>query len=204
MYKKPILFFFFFCCVQLIKAQILPQSNSIKLQINQIINDYPSDFSTVKGERVDGEPNTVQYKSKVEPKDALETRVIGYPSKEKTYWVWESKLFVTDDINQLKKMYNLYFNDIEGNNVSISTGGRLISTTNYTAPTDELRLWIQQFKIKEPVGVYENLIVDLIAEYVNFEWTIMIRIYDVQRTEETEGILQHDVFSGNEQNQFIN
>lgn len=184
MYKKPILFFFFFCCVQLIKAQILPQSVSIKPQINQIINDFPNDFSTVKGERVDGDPNTVQYKSKVEPKGAIETRVIGYPSKEKTYWVWESKLLVTEDINELKRMFKLYYNDIAGNNVSISTGGRLVSTSNYTVPSDELRLWIQQFKIKEPVGVYENLLVDLVAEYNNYEWIILIRVYGLFKMEE--------------------
>jgi hypothetical protein len=184
MYQKPTLFFFFFCCVQLIKAQILPSSVSIKPQLNQVINDYPSDFSTIKGIMVEGEPNTVQYKSKVEPKGSIESRVIGYPSKEKTYWVWESKLLVTEDINQLKRMYKLYYNDIAGNNVSISTGGRLTPTTSYTSPSDELRLWIQQFKIKEPVGVYENLMVDLIAEYSNYEWTITLRIYGLFKMEE--------------------
>ena len=192
MHKKPTLFFFFFCCVLIGKAQLLPQSVSIKVQLNQIINDFPSEFSSVKGERVEGEPNTIQYQSKIQPKGALESRVIGYPSKQKTYWVWESKLLVTDDINQLKRIYKTYYNDIAGNNVTISSGGRLVATTVYAAPSDELRLWINQFKIKEPVGVFESLVVDLIAEYNNFEWIIYLRIYDQAKEADTNTSNEND------------
>ena len=168
-----------------LSAQVKNPFTSIKPQLEKVINAYPSQFASIKGIQSQGEPNTIQYTSTVEIKDALESKVIGYPSKTKIHWLWEAKLFVTEDMELLKKQYKAYYNDITGKSLmSKGSGNSLYATTAYNAPTEELRLWTNQFRINDATGEFSKLVIDLVAEYDKFEWVIYLRVYDKEKDEE--------------------
>ncbi len=160
---------------------------SIRPQLEKVINDYPNQFSLIKGEKNESEPNTIEYKSKVEIKNAAETRVIGYVSKSKIHWVWESKLFVTEDIDVLKKQYKAFYNDIAGKSL-LSKGNinSIRATGPYDAPSEDLRLWTNQFRMNDATGEFSNMVIDLVAEYIGFEWNVFVRIYDKEKDEEVK------------------
>ncbi len=166
-------------------AQSKPTFSSIRLQLEKVINDYPNQFSLIKGEKSESEPNTIEYKSKIEIKNAVETKVIGYTSKTKIHWVWESKLFVTEDIDVLKKLYKAYYNDISGKSL-LSKGNinSIKATGPYDAPSEELRLWTNQFRMNDATGEFSNMVIDLVAEYIGFEWNVYLRVYDKEKDED--------------------
>jgi hypothetical protein len=168
-----------------LSAQIKSPFTSIRPQLEKVINDYPNQFSSIKGNRNQGDPNTIQYTSTVEMKGALESKVIGYPTKTKINWLWEAKLFVTDDIAELKKQYKSYYNDIAGKSfMSKGSNNSINATGPYNAPSEELRLWTNQFRMNDVTGEFGNLVIDLVAEYVNFEWIVYVRIYDKEKDED--------------------
>lgn len=169
----------------LVSAQLRNPLTSIRPQLEKVINDYPNQFSSIKGVRSDGEPNTIEYVSTVEIKGASDSKVIGYPTKTKIIWFWEAKLFTTEDIAELKKQYKSYFNDIAGK--SLLTKGNnnsIYATAPYNAPTEELRMWSNQFRINDATGEFSNLVIDLAAEYENFEWIVYLRVYDKEKDED--------------------
>lgn len=169
----------------LVSAQLRNPLTSIRPQLEKVINDYPNQFSSIKGVRSDGEPNTIEYVSTVEIKGASDSKVIGYPTKTKIIWFWEAKLFATEDIAELKKQYKSYFNDIAGK--SLLTKGNnnsIYATAPYNAPTEELRMWSNQFRINDATGEFSNLVIDLAAEYENFEWIVYLRVYDKEKDED--------------------
>ncbi len=168
-----------------LSAQIKSPFTSIRPQLERVINDYPNQFSSIKGTRNQGDPNTIQYASTVEMKGAVESRVIGYPTKTKINWLWEAKLFVTEDINELKKQYKAYYNDIAGKSLmNRGTNNNINATGPYSAPSEELRLWTNQFRMNDATGEFSNLVIDLVAEYANFEWVVYLRVYDKEKDED--------------------
>ncbi len=185
MKQKLLLLFKSLFLVVSLSAQVKNSFTSIKPQLEKVINAYPVQFASIKGSQTQGDPNTIQYISTIEIKESLETKVIGYPSKTKIHWLWEAKLFVTEDMDLLKKQYKAYYNDIAGKSLmSKGNSNSLYATTAYNAPTEELRLWTNQFRINDATGEFSKLVVDLVAEYDKFEWVIYLRVYDKEKDEE--------------------
>lgn len=168
-----------------LSAQVKNPLTSIRPQLEKVIGAYPGEFSSIKGEQSQGEPNTIEYASTIEIKGSVESKVIGYPSKTKIHWLWEAKLLVTEDMELLKKQYKAYYNDIAGKSL-LSKGNinSLHATTAYNAPTEELRLWTNQFRINDVTGEYSKLVVELVAEYDKFEWIVYLRVYEKEKDEE--------------------
>ena len=169
----------------LASAQTKSTFTSIRPQLEKVINEYPNQFSSIKGNRNQGDPSTIQYASTVEMTGAVESKVIGYPTKTKINWSWEAKLFVTEDMGELQKQYKAYFNDIAGKSfMNKGTSNNINATASYSAPTEDLRLWTNQFRMNDVTGEFSKLVIDLVAEYANFEWIVYLRIYDKEKDED--------------------
>ncbi len=178
-----------FICTIFLAATSSAQSKNafttIRPQLEKVINDYPNQFALIKGEQNHAEPNVIEYSSKVEMKGAVETKIIGYPANKKINWLWEAKLLVTEDMNELKKQYKAYYNDILGKSLFSKGANNSIQPSNtYSSPSEELRLWSNQFHINDATGEFSKLVIDLIAEYQNFEWVVYLRVYDKERDED--------------------
>lgn len=178
-----------FICTNFLAVCLLAQSKNtfttIRPQLEKVINDYPNQFALIKGQQNQADPSTIEYSSKVEMKGAVETKIIGYPANKKINWLWEAKLLVTEDINEMKKQYKAYYNDILGKSLFSKGANNSIQPSNtYSAPSEELRLWSNQFHINDATGEFSKLVIDLIAEYQNFEWVIYLRVYDKERDED--------------------
>ncbi|MFT3846281.1 MAG: hypothetical protein QM725_14595 [Lacibacter sp.] len=185
MNRTIIFLVFFFIVSTSSSAQNKNPFSSIRPQLERVVNDYPNQFALIKSEKNESEPGTIQYGSKIEIKNAVETKVIGFTSKTKIHWVWESKLLVTEDIDELKKLYKLYYNDIAGKSL-LSKGNinSIKATGPYDAPSEELRLWTNQFRMNDVTGEFSNMVIDLVAEYIGFEWTVFLRVYDKEKDDE--------------------
>jgi hypothetical protein len=90
-------------------AQTKNTFTTIRPQLEKVINDYPNQFALIKGTQTQGDPNVIEYSSKVEVKGAVETKVLGYPANKKINWLWESKLVVTEDTKEMQKQYKAYY-----------------------------------------------------------------------------------------------
>jgi hypothetical protein len=171
-------FLFSFLCSN---AQLKSTSTSIKSYVEKVVASYPVHFSDIKGEAANNDPGTDQYMSTVQIPGSLENKIIGYKGKTKTMWVWESQLLVTDDFEQLKKSYRSYYNDINGNTIANKVSRRFINVMPYEAPNETQRLWSNQFRLNESSASHSNLLIDLVAENIGFEWVIWLRVYDKER-----------------------
>lgn len=166
-------------------AQIKPQINSLKSQLDEVVKDFPNFFKTIKGKPVTDNAENMEYVSSVIIKNSLETKVIAYSNQNYTSWVWECKLYETENTDQVKRQYKLYYNDIASKPLLGKTAAlQLVAVSAYSSPSKELRLWSNQFIIKDATDLYKNLVVDLVAEYINFQWTVYLRAYDKEKDEE--------------------
>lgn len=166
-------------------AQTKNTFTSIRPQLEKVINDYPNQFALIKGEQNQGNPGVIEYTSKVELKGAVETKILGYSANKKINWLWEAKLLVTEETGEMQKQYKAFYNDIAGKSLfSKASNSSITATGPYSAPSDKLRLWSNQFHINDVTGEFSRMVVDLVAEFENFEWVIYLRVYDKEKDEE--------------------
>ncbi len=182
--KLPLLFINLLLVVSL-SAQIKHTTTSIKPKVDEVIKDFPNQFKTIKGKPLTEGDQNMEYVSGVVIKDAMETKLIKYSNQNYTSWVWECKLLETENLDQLKRQYKMYYNDIAGKSLLSKTSGtHLIAVSPYSSPSEELRLWSNQFIVKDAPDEYKKLVVDLVAEYINFQWAIYVRAYDKEKDDE--------------------
>ena len=180
---KKATFFFAFLITSLIAAAQLKTSNtpSVKPYLEKVIAAYPTQYFELRGESISSEPGTSAFSSSLQIPGSLESRVVGVIGKKKNYWAWECKLMSTEDFNEMKKMYRSYFNDINGGNLLKGGTKRFVATAPYENPTEQQRLWSNQFRINENQAPGSNVLIDLVAENIGFEWVIWLRVYDKER-----------------------
>lgn len=186
MYQKLIILVISILCFRFSSVSQSKSSNaSLRPQLEQVIKEFPNHFSGIKGAAVNEDENSAEFESKITVKDALETKLIAFSNQKYKSWVWECRLFETEDINLLKRQYKSYYNEIAGKTLLSKPNMRnLIAVSDYTTPDGELRLVSNQFRMSTADDTFRNLVVDLIAEYINFHWTVYVRVYDKEKDEE--------------------
>jgi hypothetical protein len=166
----------------------------VKPTIERVLTSYTYQFSDIKGERLSSDPGTIQFRSSLQSPGSVENKVIGYTGKRTTSWVWESKLLATEDFEELKRKYKAVYNDISGGMLKTTTR-RFVATGPYESPSEEQRLWSNQFRINENQAPHSNIVIDLVAENIGFEWIIWLRVYDKERDADmrpTQQIIEED------------
>jgi hypothetical protein len=144
---------------------------SIKNFLQDVIKAASDDYASIRGEQVSGEPGTIQFLSTISAPGSLENKVIGYTGRKKTDWVWESRLRAYETIENLQTQYKKLYNDIRGGSIK-SSAKTYEAVSEYEQPSEEQRIWTNQFKV-----VNTKIMIDLVAEQVNYEWVIWLRIY---------------------------
>lgn len=151
---------------------------SVRPVLDQVVAQYPANYSSLRGERISSDPSTIVFTSTIKLPGAEEAQVMGYPGKKKTYWVWECKYREIEDFQELKRVYRALYNDISGNALLKTAGSKYEALAPYEAPAETQRLWSNMLRLSERVSADSKLVIDLVAENVNFAWVIWVRVYD--------------------------
>ena len=171
--KNLTLIILFFSLSLSLFAQKDNSSASVKNFIQDVIKTAQEDYVSIRGEQISGEPGTIQFISKIAAPGSLENKVIGYSGRKKTDWVWESRLRAFETIDDLQTQYKKLYNELRGG--SIKTSAKTYEALSvYEQPTEEQRIWTNQFRV-----VNSKIMIDLVAEQINYEWIIWLRIYNL-------------------------
>ena len=170
------------CCLFLLfmfQVKLFAQKNqsglSLRNFIQEIIRVTPEDFKEIRGERIGGEPGTIQYMSTIKAPGSVENKVIGYSGRKSIDWVWECKFSSIEKFEDLQKQYKKLYNELGKGSVKANSQN-YVAVNKYEPPTEEQRIWNNQFRV-----VNSRIIIDLVAEQQYFEWIIFLRVYNLDR-----------------------
>jgi len=173
--KKYLLLFVFALSIPPVVAQ-KTTIGPLKEVVQDVLRSSAEDFIDIRGEQIGGDPGTIQFLSTKEVPGSLENKVIGYSGLKKTDWVWESKLATFEKIEDLQSLYKKIYNEIGRGSVK-SNSKTYESVNSYDHPNERQRIWKNQFK-----AVESNMMIDLVAEEINYEWVIWLRIYNLENS----------------------
>jgi len=173
------------------KIPLLKVSNSIKPDIEKVASDYYDHFYNIKGEQTDETQNTIEYKSKVIPKGALESSITQIKGLYNVY-SWQAVMLNTDDFEQAVEKYKQIYRELNGANFMMHDRKAWKFKGPYDAP-DNARSFASS--ILEPDlndKVLQRLKIEVALNYNISEWSVKVLVYekendaDIRPTENTD------------------
>ena len=174
-----ILFIFF------ASAQIIHVKNSLQTHIAKVISDYPNGFKNISGELLIQNPQTAEYESRIEIKDAT-CRVIKYSSSSKEIFSWEAEMLKTEGFEEASKKFRLYYNSLEHLSVNVN-GVNAVFKGEYIQPSEAIKFTTIVFHANDKNDQTSNLKIALVLEAEMMEWVIKIQVYEKQRDDKERG-----------------
>lgn len=158
------------------KLSIFKNSSSVKFDIEKVVGDYYDNFNNIKGDTLVQSVSTIEFYSKVIPKDALDATITNYKTS-KTY-SWQSTMFTSEEFKDAVAKYKQYYRQLNGATFTFSDKTSYRLSGDYDAP-DESRAFASS--TLEPGSYDRNLKNFKIEVGLNFafpEWTVRIMVYE--------------------------
>lgn len=184
--RKPalllVLVFHWFLC----SAQTSPAKNSFKAGIAAVISDYPNQFRNLIGELLAENPQSADYRSRLDIKDAEECTVTRYSATGKEIYSWQALMLHTESFPEAAGKFKTYYQAI--NNLSMNINGtKIVFKENYIKPAEENKFTSIVFKPLPKENQSRKLRIELLLQLEMLEWTIRVLVYDKEREDDESG-----------------
>ena len=167
-------------------AQIVPVKNSFQIDIAKVISDYPNGFKNISGDQLIENPQTIEFASRVEIKEATKCRVIKYSSNTKEIFSWEAEMLRTDDFEEASTKFRSCFNSLQHLSVEIN-GVNAVFKGEYIKPSESIKFTTIVFDAGDKTPELANLKIALVLETEMLDWVIRIHVYEKERDDENRG-----------------
>jgi len=186
--KSLRLFVFLFLFVfNYASAQLkLPINNSLRIDFQKIVTEYPLHFEGIRGSIVNQNPQTIEYTSEIKLGDARECSIIKYSSGSKPIYSWQGVMFVSEDFEAASKKYRWLFNQLKGLNVFYVKDQYTLQGSFEEA--DESRKFTNS--ILEPISPpdpWKKLKIEVALRFEFPEWKVNLLVYEKEREDEERG-----------------
>ena len=111
----------------------------VRNALEQVIGDFPLHFSTLKGEIINTNPQTVEYESLLTFKSA-EKNIIVQHSGTQPVFSWQAVMFTAEEFADAEKKYKTLFNQLKGMNLKLNRDYDYSLAGDYDKPDESLFL----------------------------------------------------------------
>src|SRR5687768_1190891 len=73
-----------------------PFGNGFRADVQKVVEDYPHQFASIRGEVVVKNPQTVEYSSLLTPQGVEASSIVQYSSVNKAIYSWQATVLTTE------------------------------------------------------------------------------------------------------------
>lgn len=161
-------------------------SNHTNSALQKVIQDYPNRFQNIKGDLLAENPQTTDYKSKVEIPGSGGCVLTQYSATKKEIYSWRAELFEEEDFSKTKTRFKDLYNQIRNTIVKIDGEKPLILNGAYQAPTEEKKFSSVMFQLLPGGGEISKLQVELSMQHMITGWKISLIVYEKESKDELQ------------------
>lgn len=164
----------------------LPVNSSFRNDVQKVVEDYPQQFASLRGEIIEQNPQTIEYASLVKPAGAMETSIVRYSSNTKAIYSWQAIMLSTEEFEEAAKKYKWLFQQLKGMNVKYVAD--LYTLKGSFEEADESRGFsISTLTLAAPPTPLKMLKVEVAMEYEFPEWKVKLLVYEKEREDDEQG-----------------
>jgi hypothetical protein len=181
--------FSFFTLSVAVQAQLkLPglSNGDVRQALEKVITDFPKNFSTLKGDVVSDEPQSVEYASLLQFKSAEKNTITRYSGKQPVY-SWQALMLTTEEFAAAEKKYKSLHRDLKSISLTLSRDYTYGLAGEYDAPTESRKFASTLMHLTPYATALPNVKVELSLQYEFPEWKVYLTVYQREREDDERG-----------------
>jgi len=171
-----------------VNAQLkLPlKNNALKTDLEQVIDDYPKEFATLKGSVQAENPQTVEYNSQLKFSGS-ESCVITRYTGAKAIYSFQAVMLTTEDFETAVKKYKWLFNQLKGMTVKVNRDYTFSLAGDYESPEESRKFTSSVLRMLPSAVNLPKLKIEVSLQFEFPEWKVNLLVYEKEREDEERG-----------------
>ncbi len=163
----------------------LPLNNAFRNDVQKVVADYPNQFSGLKGEVLEKNPQTTEYKSLLKLDGALQSTITNYSFNNKPVYSWQAVVLTTEDFNEAAKKYKWVFNQLRGLPVPYVVDKYTLEGT-FEAPEESRKFSTSVLAPAHPPTPLRKLKVEASMQFEFPEWKVLLTVYEKEKEDDEQ------------------
>ncbi len=174
-------------CLITASAQLrLAVPNSFRNDVQKVVEDFPHQFASLRGEEMVKNPQSVEYASLLIPNGAQQSTIVKYSSLNNSVYSWQALMLTTEDFEQAQKKYKWLYQQLRGMNVKYVADLYTLRGI-YEVPDESRRFTTSVLTLQAPPTPLQKLKIEVSMEFEFPEWKVSLLVYEKEREDVEHG-----------------
>jgi hypothetical protein len=181
------IFVFAFSLNSLAQFKLPGLSNGdVRQALEKVITAFPKDFSTLKGEVLANNPQSVEYASLLEFSSAEKNSITEYSGKLPVY-SWQAQMLTAEEFEVAEKKYKTLYKQMKAITLTLNRDYTYGLEGEYEAPDESRKFVTTVFHLTPNASNLPKVKIELAMQYELMEWKIYINVYQKEREDNERG-----------------
>ena len=161
-------------------------NNDLRTNLTRVISDFPNGFTTLKGDTIEVNPQSIEFSSLLDFRMAPENAITQYTAVQPVY-SWHASLITSEEFEDAAKKYNWLCNQLKVMTIKLDGGYSFTLSGNINKPDDGKKYTSTVFKLTPGASHLPKLKIEAVMEFVFPEWKVNLVVYEKEREDHERG-----------------
>lgn len=161
-------------------------NNDLRTNLEKVIADFPHHLSSVLGDTLVENPQTIEFTTVLDFRGALENSVTQYKSVRPIY-SWQAVLLSSEDFAEAEQKYKWLYNQLKVMTVKTDGGYSFTFNGDYGTPDESRKFSSSVFKLTPNSLSMPKLKVEATMQFEFPEWKVSLLVYEKEREDNERG-----------------
>ena len=180
----------FLCLKSQAQIKFPVTNNDLRNSLSKILTDYVDGFSSLKGDTISVNPQSIEFASKLSFQGSEENSITQYKSKNSIY-SWQALLLTSEDFEVASKKYKWLCNQLKVMTVKVQDYSFTLNG-DYEAPDESKKFFSTIFKLTPNAANMPKLKVEASVQFEFPEWKVNLMVYEKEREDNEQGDINSD------------
>lgn len=163
----------------------------LKNALEKVIEEYPRQFSGLKGEILHNNPQTTEYASLLKMTSAQKNTITQH-SGSKPVYSWQAVMFTTESFEEAEKKYRSLYKQLKAISLRLNRDYHYGLEGSYEAPDLSKDFVGTVFSLAPNPSNLPKVKVELLMQYELMEWKIYLNLFQKEREDDEQGRIIED------------
>ena len=165
-------------------------NNGLRNDLQKVVEDYMKDFSSLKGNVLIENPQTVEYASLLQFSGAEGNSITKYNSQKNIY-SWQAIMLTTEDFNEAVKKYKWLYSQLKVMTIKLDDYSFSLSG-DYDEPEESRKFSDCSFNLLPAAINLPRLKIEVTIQFEFPEWKVGLQVYQKEREDNERGPVRED------------
>jgi hypothetical protein len=161
-------------------------NSDVKQALEKVLSDFPKNFTNLKGEVLNNNPQTVEYASLLQFSAAEQNTITEYSGKLPIY-SWQAQMLTSEEFSAAEKKYKSLYKDLKNVSLTLNRDYSYRLAGEYETPDESRKFVTTEFHLTPSASNLPKVKIELSLQYELPEWKIYLTVYQKEREDNERG-----------------